>query len=150
MASDIIFIVLNSAVKSRIVCDLADKCYQNSRRVAIYARDEEECKKYDSLLWTWKQQSFVPHRYLETLSESLPEPVVLTTQIDSPADYDTVLMIDPLPIEQVQQFTTVIDFAEKYDSQGIEQSRKRYKVYKEQNLNIESLQPGEFLHTASS
>jgi len=150
MATDIIFIVLNSAVKSRIVCDLAEKCYHNNRRIAIYSSNEEECKKYDSLLWTWKQQSFVPHIYLDILSESFPEPIVITTKIDSPADYDTVLMIDPLPIEIVNQFPTVIDFAEKYDSQGIELSRKRFKLYKEQNLHIESLQPGEFLHSALS
>ena len=150
MASDIVFIVLNSAIKSRIVCDLADKCYQNNKRIALYSRSEDECKKYDSLLWTWKQQSFVPHKYIDVLSEPLPEPIVLTTQIDTVADYDTVLMIDPLPMDKISQFSTVIDFAEKYDSEGIELSRKRFKDYKEKNLKIKSLQPGEFLHSTSS
>jgi DNA polymerase-3 subunit chi len=150
MAAEIVFIVLNSAVKSRIVCDLAENCYLNNRRIAIYASNEEECKKYDSLLWTWKQQSFVPHKYLYALSASQEEPIILTTQIDSPGDYDTVLMVDPLPLESVNQFSTVIDFAEKYDSQALELSRKRFKLYKEQNLKIETLQPGEYLHTASS
>ena len=149
MATDIVFIVLNSAVKSRIVCDLAEKCYLNNRRIAIYSSTEEECKKYDSLLWTWKQQSFVPHKYIDILSEPHKEPIILTTAIESPADYDTVLLIDPLPVESADKFSTVIDFAEKYDSHGIELSRDRYRVYKEHNLNIETLQPGEFLHSAT-
>ena len=150
MNTDIIFIVLNSAVKSRIVCDLAEKCYLDNQRLVIYTSSEEECKKIDSLLWTWKQQSFVPHICLDSLSNSEHEPIVLATNIDSSADYDTLLMVDPLPMETVKQFSTVIDFAEKYDSQGIELSRKRYKIYKDQNLEINTLQPGEFLHTASS
>jgi len=149
MATDIVFIVLNSAVKSRIVCDLAEKCYLNNRRIAIFSGSEEECKKYDSLLWTWKQQSFVPHKYIDILSEPQKEPIVLTTKIDSSADYDTVLLIDPLPIELATKFSTVIDFAEKYDAHGIKLSRERYKVYNEHNLTIETLQPGEFLHSAT-
>lgn len=149
MSADIVFIVLNSAVKSRIVCDLAEKCFLNNRRIVIYTNSEEECKKFDSLLWTWKQQSFVPHKCLDVLSQSHIEPIVLTTSIDSPGDYDTLLLVDPLPLETVKQFSIVIDFAEKYDSQGLELSRKRFKMYKEQDLKIDTLQPGEFLHTAS-
>ena len=150
MSAEIIFIVLNSAVKARIVCDLAEKCYLNNRRIVIYTSSEEECKKFDSLLWTWKQQSFVPHKNIDSLSKSQKEPIILTTSIDSPADYDTLLLVDPLPLEKVNQFTTVIDFAEKYDSNGLELSRERFKLYKEQNLKINTLQPGEFLHNASN
>jgi DNA polymerase IIIc chi subunit len=150
MSVDIVFIVLNSAVKSRIVCDLTEKCYLNNRRIVIYSESEEDCKKFDSLLWTWKQQSFIPHKYLEVLSKPHLEPIVITTSIDSPADYDTLLMVNPLPLESVKQFSTVIDFAEKYDSQGLELSRKRFKLYKEQDLKIETLQPGEYLHTTLS
>ena len=150
MSAEIIFIVLNSAVKSRIVCDLTEKCYLNNQRIVIFTKSDEECKIIDSLLWTWKQQSFIPHKCLDSLSKSQNEPVVLTTSIESSADYDTVLLVDPLPMETVSQFSTVIDFAEKYDSQGIELSRKRYKLYKDQNFEINTLQPGEFLHTASS
>jgi DNA polymerase IIIc chi subunit len=119
----------------------------NNQRTVIYTKSEEECKTFDSLLWTWKQQSFIPHKCLNSLSKSQNEPIVLTTSIESAADYDTVLLVDPLPMETVSQFSTVIDFAEKYDSQGIELSRKRYKLYKDQNFNINTLQPGEYLHT---
>ena len=56
-------------------------------------------------------------------------------------------MIDPLPIEIIDQFSTAIDFAEKYDAHGIELSRERYKLYKEHQLHIDTLQPGEFLHS---
>ena len=150
MATNIIFIVLNSAVKSRIVCDLAENCYLNGERLVIYIKSEEECKKIDLLLWTWKQQSFVPHKYFDTLSTSQKEPIVLTTNIDTPVDYTTVILVDPLPLEKVNQFSKVIDFAEKYDSHGLELSRQRYKIYKDQGLKISTLQPGEFLHSATS
>ena len=148
MNTEIVFIVLNSAVKSQTVCDLAEKCYLNNQRIVIYTKRREECNLIDSLLWTWKQQSFVPHKCLDNLSKSENESIILTTNIDSAADYDTLLLVDPLPLETISKFSMVIDFAEKYDSQGIELSRKRYKLYKDQNYKINTLQPGEFLHTA--
>ena len=148
MNPNIVFIVLNSAVKSRIVCDLAEKCFLNNKRIVIYIEKEEECKLIDALLWTWKQQSFVPHKYLETLVNPQMEPVILTTGIEESAEYEILLMYDPLPMEIIKKFTVVIDFAEKYDSNGLQLSRDRYKIYRDHNFEINTMQPGEFLHTA--
>lgn len=145
--ANVVFIILNSAIKSRIVCDLAEKCYLTDKRTVIFAQKEEDCKKIDALLWTWKQQSFVPHVIVPTLSEPQFEPVVLTSQIESVLGYDTLLMLDPLPVEKLDHYQLVIDFAEKYDSQAIEQSRNRYKLYRDQQYSIDTMQPGEFLHS---
>ena len=125
MDTNIIFIVLNSAVKSRIVCDLAEKCYLDNQRIVIYAENENECKNIDMLLWTWKQQSFIPHMFLDSLSEPHQEPVIITSLIEANADYSTLLLVDPLPLAVVSQFPTVIDFAEKYEAQALESRRKR-------------------------
>ena len=150
MDTNIIFIVLNSAVKSRIVCDLAEKCYLDNQRIVIYAENENECKNIDMLLWTWKQQSFIPHMFLDSLSEPHQEPVIITSLIEANADYSTLLLVDPLPLAVVSQFPTVIDFAEKYEAQALESSRERYKIYRDQNFKIETMPPGEFLHTTYS
>ena len=150
MDTNIIFIVLNSAVKSRIVCDLAEKCYLDNQRIVIYAENENECKNIDMLLWTWKQQSFIPHMFLDSLSEPHQEPVIITSLIEANADYSNLLLVDPLPLAVVSQFPTVIDFAEKYEAQALESSRKRYKIYRDQNFKIETMPPGEFLHTTYS
>jgi DNA polymerase-3 subunit chi len=150
MDTNIVFIVLNSAVKSRIVCDLAEKCYLDNQRIVIYAENVNECKNIDMLLWTWKQQSFIPHMFLDSLSEPHQEPVIITSLIEANADYSTLLLVDPLPLAVVSQFPTVIDFAEKYEAQALESSRERYKIYRDQNFKIETMPPGEFLHTTYS
>ncbi len=150
MDTKIFFIVLNSAVKSRIVCDLAEKCYLENQRVIIYAENENECKNLDTLLWTWKQQSFIPHIFLDSLSERHPEPVIITSHIEANADYSTLLLADPLPLAVISQFSIVIDFAEKYEAQALESSRKRFKMYRDQNFKIDTMPPGEFLHTTHS
>ena len=146
MPEKVYFIVLNSAIKSRIVCDLAEKCYQDDKRLVIYSDTKEICSNLDKMLWTWKQQSFIPHKYIPSLENSEYEPVILTNNIQSAGDYDTILLHDPLPIEKLNRFTNIIDFAEKYDTQALEASRDRYKKYRGQKYAIDTLQPGEFLH----
>jgi DNA polymerase-3 subunit chi len=150
MTPEIVFIVLNSAMKPRIVCELAEKSYLNGKRVVIYAQSEAVCKQIDSLLWTWKQHSFVPHTYIDSLDSALIEPIVLTTNIDTPEGYDTILLVDPVPLEEVKKFNTVIEFAEKYDSHALQLSRKRYKLYRDHEFNIDTMQPGEYLHFSPS
>ena len=147
MSDKVVFIVLNSAIKSRIVCDLAEKCYLDGKRLVIFSEKKETCTSLDAMLWTWKQQSFIPHKCLDSLNEAQSEPVVLTNNIISAAEYDTLMLHDPAPIEIICQFSNIIDFAEKYDTPALEKSRQRYKKYRDQNYSIETLQPGEFLHT---
>jgi DNA polymerase-3 subunit chi len=147
MSARVVFIILTSAVKSRIVCDLAEKCYEDGKKLVIYSAKKETGKNLDQLLWIWKQQSFIPHCFLDNLSENQPEPVVLTNKIEKPGSYDCIILYDPLPVEQLRSFDLVIDFAEKYDATALSESRTRYKIYRGQDYQIDSLPPGEFLHS---
>jgi DNA polymerase-3 subunit chi len=147
MSVKVSFIVLNSAIKSRIVCDLAEKCYQDGKRLVIFSATIEGGSSLDTMLWTWKQQSFIPHKYTDSLQQAHEEPVVLTSDLQSAADYSTLLLYDPAPLEKLKQFSNIIDFAEKYDEQALQASRDRYKTYRDHNFTIETVQPGEFLHS---
>ena len=147
MDQRVVFIILNSAIKSRIICDLTEKCYLNKQKTILYFADREECKQMDTLLWTWKQQSFIPHICVESVSSSYLDPVLLTTNLDQKGTYDTLLLGHPLPVDMVRSFSLIIDFAEKYDDHALLESRKRYKLYREEGFILETMQPGEFLHT---
>jgi DNA polymerase-3 subunit chi len=144
---NIVFIVLSSAVKEKIVCDLAEKCFLSHKRVVILVKDENEAQQIDKLLWMWKQQSFVPHRYSESLDESFAESVVITTQVNKNPDFDILLTLHPVDWDILVKFGMVIDFAEKYDSHALQESRNRFRNFKEKGVSVSSMQPGEFLHS---
>jgi len=147
MSAKVVFILLTSAIKPRIVCDLAEKCYLDGKRLIIYAENADDTKRLDQLLWTWKQQSFIPHQYVEVLSELHPEPVILTNRIDQESDYSLIILFDPLPLEKLESYEMIIDFAEKYDISALSASRERFKTYRAHQYEIDSLPPGEFLHS---
>jgi DNA polymerase-3 subunit chi len=145
LKTKIFFIVLSSAQKQKIVCDIIEKCYLANKRVVVYTRDQEEAHTVDQLLWTWKQSSFLPHLYSESLSTSHDEPIIITSQIEDCFDYNVLVLLDVVPKDTLNKFHTAIEFVEKYDITRLTESRERYKMYKADKYNIQTMQPGEFL-----
>jgi DNA polymerase IIIc chi subunit len=54
-------------------------------------------------------------------------------------------LLDAVAQETLKKFHTAIEFVEKYDITRLTESRERYKMYKANKYNIETMQPGEFL-----
>jgi DNA polymerase III subunit chi len=139
------FLVLNSDTRQKLICEVAEKFYSAGKKVIIRVKDAEEGNEIDRLLWIWKQSSFVPHLFTQHLNYTIPEPVVLTTQIEANPGFDILMLADPVPLDTVLKFAQVIDFAEKYDTTLLNLSRNRFKLYREHKLKIETWQPSEFL-----
>ena len=138
--------VINISNKQRIICDLTEKCYNSGKYIVLHTDNEDEGKRYDNLLWTWKQSSFIPHVYTKTLSDPFDESVVISNQIKKNPKYDILLMDYPASLDVIKQFNLVIDFAEKYDLARLKKSRERYKLYQQEKMKVTTMQPGEFFH----
>jgi len=147
VTTEVIFIVLNSAVKQRTVCDLAEKLFLSKKRVAIFVEDEKEGDLYNKLLWTWKQSSFIPHKYIGHLDSPFEEQVIISPDIVKAADYDILLLAAPADRSVTDQFSVILDFADKYDQSLLKKSRERYKSYREYQYLLKDMQPGEFIST---
>lgn len=44
-----------------LACRLAEKAYSLGHRVYVHGDDRRQAEQFDELLWTFKQNSFVPH-----------------------------------------------------------------------------------------
>ncbi len=141
------FLVLSSDTKQKLVCELTEKFYLAGKKVVILVKNTEQGNEFDHLLWIWKQASFIPHIYNQHLSYKILEPVVLTTHIENNPGFEILLLAHPVSLDTVLKFKQVIDFAEKYDSTLLNSSRDRFKVYRDNNLKVETWQPGDFLIT---
>src|SRR5688572_28254355 len=59
-----------------IVCRLLDKAYQQKHAVYIQVSSEETARILDDLLWTFREDSFIPHN-LANQSEIIQSPVLI-------------------------------------------------------------------------
>jgi DNA polymerase-3 subunit chi len=58
------FYVLDDAAdlaRERFACRLIDKAYRLRHRIFVHAADESAARRLDSMLWTFRDSSFVPH-----------------------------------------------------------------------------------------
>ena len=60
----------------QFACRLADKAYRLGHRVYIHTESAEQTRQLDDLLWTFQQNSFVPHCVYQDAGDT-PPPVLL-------------------------------------------------------------------------
>jgi DNA polymerase-3 subunit chi len=129
------FIKLNRPERARILCDLTEEFYLAGQRVLVMVQDENQGVTLDQFMWTWKKEAFVPHVYDNGSVECHDEPVVIVDNQENPTGADVLIMGTVCDTAFIRQFKHVIDFAETFDDERLEESRERFRSYREHGFN---------------
>lgn len=73
-------------------CRLVDKAWQLGHTVCILAADAEQASQLDDLLWTWRDDSFLPHG-LAASSDSQRDPVIITHTVHDVVQTDLLVNV---------------------------------------------------------
>lgn len=130
------FIRLKKPEKARHLCELAERYFQQGQRSLISVLDDNQGVTLDRFMWTWKKGAFVPHCFDNGAVECLEEPVAIVTEESNPNNARILIMGKPLDMDFMRQFTRVFDFAELYDAELAEKSRRRYAAYCQAGFDV--------------
>jgi len=127
----------------QLACRVTEKAFHAGLRVLVWCRAADELARFDELLWTFSDRSFVPHEALTAADVAVQAPVVLSAGIEPAVLPDMVVNLDPdvppiaLRAPRVAEF---IDGAETRRAEG----RARFRRYREQGLepNTHKIGPG--------
>jgi DNA polymerase-3 subunit chi len=120
--------------------------YERGETVSVYAPDPADAAALDELLWTFRQNSFIPHVRLKQATEPLIEPVLICGDEDEDggaaagADVLIVLSADQLP-KWFAAVPRVLDFAEVYDEKRSQAGRRRYAALKQAGYRMRFIKP---------
>ncbi|KEI72139.1 DNA polymerase III subunit chi [Endozoicomonas elysicola] len=64
----------------QFACRLIDKAWRGGMPMHIHTFDESSCKSMDQLLWSWREDSFLPHGIVSDTQNSTPESCALAKQ----------------------------------------------------------------------
>lgn len=110
-------------------CQLIEKAYQDQQKVYIHANSKEEAERLDNLLWTYKEDSFLPHQiYQET---DFPPPIQIGTGNPPSDQQDLLINLNHLIPNFYTQFKRVIEIVFA-DPQVQQLARERFKQYRDQ------------------
>src|SRR4051794_6251734 len=115
-------------VRLRLACRVAEKAYLAQQKVVVLLDDADSLRRFDELLWTFGDGSFVPHDAVD-VAAACEAPVALPTGAMPPDHPDVLLNLgSPLPaaLDRFARVAEFLDARPEVRSAG----RERFKAYR--------------------
>lgn len=110
---------------------LLEKAYALGKKILIKIGDEKRLEELNSHLWTYEEESFLPHGSQKDGNVSL-QPVWLTTQDDNPNDATILFLVDnaKVDINNISSFDRVLNIFDGNNQDALAWSRQFWKEAK--------------------
>ena len=106
---------------------VTEKAWKAGRRVLIATASEDEKKHMNRLLWTYREQSFIPHGLLGQADPAL-NPVLIGTEQEAGEEHDVLVNLCLRVPEYFSRFERVLECVD-HDEQVIASGREHYRYY---------------------
>lgn len=131
------FYVLNNMSSQgslNFACGLLEKAHMDNQRVYIHAGSPAEAERVDALLWTYRDDSFLPHQICTP--HNLDCPILIGTSTEYTAGARDILVnLTPSVPLFYKQFTRVIEII--FNDATVQQlGRERFKYYRNEQCDI--------------
>jgi DNA polymerase-3 subunit chi len=133
------FILDESSRQDRytLSCRIIEKAWRNDHRVMVQTGSEQEAHHLDKLLWTFRDQSFVPHALLP-VADAETTPVIIGWNTDAGEERDILInLADEIPA-YFSRFDRVIEPVDN-DADRRARSREHYRFYRDRGYPMNNL-----------
>jgi len=117
----------------RLACRLTEEAYLAGQCVYVWLDDPIELQKFDEMLWTFSDRSFVPHERYESEQQWQDTPVLLSCDASPPQPFDLLVNLGgavPPAASQARQIAEIVGGDESRRQAG----RARFRQYREHGL----------------
>ncbi len=126
----------DTGICNMLACRLSEKACQTRTSTFIHTQTEEHSQQLDKLLWSFKQQSFIPHKiYHQDDTDKHLHPVLIGHNVEPETNLDLLINLDNEIPDFYSRFNRVIEIVSNNEHQR-ERSRQHYKFYKDRGYII--------------
>jgi len=126
----------------RALPKLLEKAYGGGFKTLLVADSEERVEQLNQLLWTYDQDSFLPHGSEKDGHKEL-QPILLSTHIDASPNTKLLLVTNGAQPSSPQAFERILDMFDGRDAQAVENARTRWTSYKNAGCEVTYLRQTE-------
>ncbi len=105
---------------------LIEKCLERGWRCIVQAASEERVDALDSLLWTYREDSFLAHSH-DREPDAAENPILLTTKSDNPNGSQVRFFIDGATGDDISTYARTIYLFDGNDPDAVETARDQWK-----------------------
>ena len=119
-----------------LACRIAEKARRAGRRVLIHSTIEAETRHMDGLLWTFWDQSFIPHGILGKDDAEI-NPILIGNGSDDLQEHEVLINLDtevPLFFSRFDRLIECVD----HDQNVKAASRERFRYYREHGYPLKT------------
>lgn len=131
------FYLLNSPepkAANLVACRLIEKAYQRGHKVFVFCENAEDAAHMDELLWTYKEDSFIPHN-LQGEGPEPPPPVQIGFGPEPRGFHDILLNMAPTIPAFHSRFRRIMEIVLDVDA-AKEVSRAHYRAYRQKRFEL--------------
>jgi DNA polymerase III subunit chi len=134
--TEILFYQLERQPIEKVLPILLEKSLERGWRVTVQSSSQERIEALDALLWTYRDDSFLPHGTHKE-SSAADQPILLTVHADNPNRAAVRFLIDgsPMPTDAAAYDRIVLLF-DGEDPDALEDARHRWRDAKGLGLNV--------------
>ncbi len=117
-----------------MACRLAGKAWQQGHRIYLHTNSEAESQHVDRLLWTFRQDSFIPHGLADG-SDSEHNPVLIGHAGAAGEEHDVLINLATEVPQFFSRFQRVAEFID-HDAEIKKSGRSRYCFYRDRGYPL--------------
>jgi DNA polymerase III subunit chi len=132
--TELLFYHLQRQPLERVLPTLLEKSLERGWRVVVQASSEERVEALDAQLWTYRDDSFLPHGTWRE-SNANEQPILLTLNDDNPNSADVRFLIDGAPVPaDTAAYQRIVLLFDGEDPDAVEAARARWSEAKSKGL----------------
>ncbi|MCX8503597.1 MAG: DNA polymerase III subunit chi [Alphaproteobacteria bacterium] len=133
--TDILFYHLERQPLEKVIPALLEKTLERGWRAVIRAKTAEKVQLLDEALWTYAEESFLPHAVVsEPFAEV--EPIVITASMEEPNRPDILFLVEGAEFpEAVTSYQRVVLLFDGNDDAALADARKAWKEVRARGLD---------------
>lgn len=127
--TEVLFYHLEHQPLERVLPALVERTLARGWRAVVQAGSEERVDALDTLLWTYAEESFLPHGTRKDGNPAL-QPVYLTADDTNPNGATVRFLVDGAEIGALDGYERIVYLFDGHDAAAVERARAQWRTAK--------------------
>ena len=134
--TEMLFYHLQRQTLERVLPTLLEKSLERGWRVVVQAASEERVEALDAQLWTFRDDSFLPHGTARE-AEARQQPILLTAGADNPNGAVVRFLVDGAPVPaDAEAYQRIVLIFDGEDPDAVTAARERWGEAKRKGFEV--------------
>ena len=134
--TQMLFYQLKGQTPEQVLPALLQKSLERGWRVVVQASSEERVEALDAHLWTWRDDSFLPHGTARD-PQAAEQPIVLTASEENPNRASVRFLVDGADLTQnTAAYERIVTLFDGDDPDALEAARARWSKAKAEGAEV--------------